>query len=293
MLKIAILGAAGNMGGWFISYFSELGHTLIASDPNDTDLRSATNIDTTNDNQSAVKDADLVVISVPMGLTAEVIRDVAPHMKKDAILCEIASVKTRAVKALKEVSVYPLTLLSLHPLFGPGAQSLNKRIALIPILDLKKEKQLVDTLFPDSEIIVVDAEQHDRVMAVTLSLPYFVNMIVASVLKDEDMTILNQLSGTTFALQLVLAGSIMSHSSEFHVALHKENNHVSDVLKKLISNAELELNRLVDDDVESFEQSYNRIKETLEMGMSLQEKYEEMYRILEALETKPRLELEL
>ena len=291
-MKIAILGAAGNMGRWLIRYFLERGHTLIASDPNDNELRGFTEIESTNDNESAVQDADLVVISVPMGLTADVIRDVAPHMKKNAILCEIASVKSRAVETLKEVSVYPVTPLSLHPLFGPGAHLLNKRIALIPILDLEKEKQLVYTLFPDSEVIVVDAEQHDRIMAVTLSLPYFVNMTVASVLKDEDLTILNQLSGTTFALQLILTGSIMSHSSEFHVALHKENNHVSNVLKKLISNAQLELNRLVDDDVESFEQSYNSIKETLEEGMSLQEKYEEMYRVLEVLETNPNLELE-
>ncbi len=291
-MKIAILGAAGNMGRWFIRYFSERGHTLIASDPTDNGLRDLSDIEITNDNESAVQDVDLVVISVPMGLTAEVIRDVAPHMKKYAILCEIASVKTRALEALKEVSVFPVTPLSIHPLFGPGAKSLNKRIALIPILDLEKEKQLVDTLFPESEIIVVDAEQHDRIMAVTLSLPYFVNMAIASVLKDEDIPLLNQLGGTTFALQLVLAGSIMFHSSRFHFALHNENKHAVHVLKKFLSNVELGLDRLDSDDLESFVQSYNHTKETLEKDMSLHEKYEEMYRILESLETKPNLELE-
>ncbi len=292
-MKIAILGAAGNMGGWLIRYFSELGHTLIASDPNENELRGFSDIEITNDNESAVRDADLAVISVPMGLTAEVIRDVAPRMKKNAILCEIASVKTRALEALKEVSVYPVTPLSIHPLFGPGAKSLNKRIALIPILDLENEKQLVDTLFPECEIIVVNAEQHDRIMAVTLSLPYFVNMAIASVLKDEDMLLMNQLGGTTFALQLVLAGSIMFHSPKFHFALHTENNYAVHVLKKFLSNVELGLNRLAGDDCESFVQSYNHTKETLEEDMSLREKYEEMYRILEILEGKPNLELEL
>jgi len=291
-VKIAILGAAGNMGGWLIRYFSKLGHTLIAFDPNIKELSSFPDVEITDDCRSAVSNAELVIVTVPMELTAEVINDVAPFMKKNAILCEIASVKTRVIEALRVLPEHSVRPLSIHPLFGPGAKSLNKRIAVIPLLDQKQEKQLVETLFPDSEVIVVDAEQHDRIMAVTLSLPYFVNMAVAAVLKKEDITVLKQLSGTTFALQLILAASIMSHSSEFHVALQNENAHTLSILNEFLVSVELGIKQLTDNATESFEQSYNEIKETFGKGVNLQEKYEEMYRILEVLQTSPRMELD-
>jgi prephenate dehydrogenase len=283
-MKIAILGAVGGMGGWLIRYFSQLGHTVIASDPNINELRCSVSVEVAADNKSAVHNVDLVVVSVPMGITADVIREVVPYVRKGTILCEIASMKTKAYGALKEATTHSVRPLSIHPLFGPGAIAIDKRIALIPVLDLNEEKKLVDSLFPDAKIITVEAEKHDRIMAVTLSLPYFVNMVIASLLKDEDITILAQLSGTAFTLQLVLVGSIMFHSPAFHAALYRENPHASNVLKNLLSAANTGFCQLADGDLDSFKRSYNSIKEALAKGMNLQEKYDQMYDVLEALD---------
>ncbi|MHA2360839.1 MAG: prephenate dehydrogenase/arogenate dehydrogenase family protein, partial [Candidatus Thorarchaeota archaeon] len=289
---IAIIGAAGNMGQWLIKYYVEKGHDLIASDPNEFGLKSITetfDVELTDDNVTAVHNADLVVVSVPMEAIAAVIQNIAPHMKRNAILCEIASIKAEAFQAMKNVSSLPIHPLCIHPLFGPGARTLKKKIALIPLKNPEEEKRLVDKLFPESEVIIVDAEEHDKSMALTISLPYFVNMIVASVLKDEDMDMLRHLGGTTFVVQLMLTGSIMSNDSALHASLHRENRHVLDILRKFYSRAEQALAHLEDDNGIVFEQAYNGIKETLEGSMSLTEKYEEMYRVLEVLDSKPRL----
>ncbi|MHA2083577.1 MAG: prephenate dehydrogenase/arogenate dehydrogenase family protein [Candidatus Thorarchaeota archaeon] len=292
-MKIAIIGAAGKMGRWLIKYYGEQGHKLIASDPNQIGLKTAAetfDVELADDNTTTVRNADLVVVSVPMGSTVAVVHDIAPHMKKNSILCEISSVKVKAFEALSKVSSFPIRPLCIHPLFGPGARTLKRRIALIPLKNPEEEKKLVDTIFPESEVIIVEADEHDKTMALTIALPYFVNMIVASVLKDEDMNLLSRLGGTTFAVQLMLTGSIMSNDSALHASLHRENEHVLDILKKFSSRTEQALAHLEDDNGNVFEQAYNGIKETLEESMSLTEKYEEMYRVLEVLDSKSSLE---
>lgn len=285
-MKTAIIGGAGGMGKWLTNHFLKLGHSVIVADPRieqnqDSDIEIASN------NIAAVDNADLVLISVPMKHSAEVIREVLPHMKDESIICEISSLKSNVVEILRTVSTSQIKPLCIHPLFGPGASFLKKKFALIPIQEEEKERELLKSLFPDSQVIIVDADEHDRIMALTLSLPYFTNMILASILKNEDVSLIEKLGGTTFEVQFMLTGSIMSHTPEFHLALHKENNHSTEMLRRLKSEIE-EVLTLLDSNGDEFTQSYNDIKSKLEEQMNLEGKYQEMYRVLQAMEKQKK-----
>ncbi|MHA2021508.1 MAG: hypothetical protein ACW96N_07325 [Candidatus Thorarchaeota archaeon] len=176
-------------------------------------------------------------------------------------------------------------------MFGPGARSLRKKIVLIPILDLEAEDHLVETLFPNCDIIIVDAEEHDRIVALTVSLPYFVNMILTSVLADEDICLLERLGGTTFTVQLMLSGSIMSQPSTLHASLHSGNKHVPALLQKLQLKTKESIASLVDNDIVRFEQFFSEAKESLAVGVDLEKKYEEMYKLLEIMGSENEVEV--
>jgi prephenate dehydrogenase len=292
-MRVAVIGGAGRMGTWLLNHFSNQGATLIASDPNVSELKElATELDIelTVDNTEAVSDVDFVIISVPIGLIDAVVREVVPSMKENAVLCEISSIKTGALNTFRSVSDYPIRTLSIHPLFGQGAQTLRKRIALIPITSEEEELGIVKSLFPESEIIVVDAEEHDRTMALTISLPYFVNLIVASVLRDEDMSSLQRLGGTTFEVQLMLTASVMSNSCALHLDMHKENEYVFDILKKFEDRIRIGLASL-SEEIDDFGEFYSRVKDALGRSVNLTEKYEEMYHVLGLLEEKKATEV--
>ena len=143
----------------------------------------------------------------------------------------------------------------------------------------------LESLFPDSQILIVDENEHDRIMALTLSLPYFTNMILAALLKNEDISLIEQLGGTTFAVQFMLIGSIMSHTPDFHLSLHKENKHSQEILQSMKTRIDETLRVLANNDDE-FTQSYHDIKSTLEEQLNLEEKYQEMYRVLQVMETQ-------
>ncbi|MFW9811889.1 MAG: prephenate dehydrogenase/arogenate dehydrogenase family protein [Candidatus Thorarchaeota archaeon] len=280
-MRTAVIGGAGGMGKLLVEHFLGLGHSVIVSDPKSIDTKNR--VEFTSNNTIAVKDADLVVISVPMDLTTQIVQEVTPFMNENSILCEIATLKSNIVEELKTLGNLGIQPLSIHPLFGPSSEDLRKKYALIPVLDMRREKDLANALFPDSQIIVIESSEHDRFMALTLSLPYFANIILASVLKDEDFTLIEQLSGTTFAIQFMLSMSIMSHSSEFQLALQTENQNSIGVLKAFQTRFAEELSQLENDPI-AFQKSYRKTKSQLEEKLVLEQKYQDMYRILKVLE---------
>ena len=292
-MRVAIIGGAGGMGRWLVNHFLELNHSIVVVDPAINEAKEfQSDIEIATNTEDAVKNSDVVIISVPMRHTAEVIMEVAPNMKKNSVLCEISTLKLNVIEVLRNVSTTQIRPLCIHPLFGPGASSLKKKYALIPVLELEEEKKLVKSLFPKSQIIVVEADDHDKIMALTLSLPYFTNMILASVLNEEDIKLIEQLSGTTFAVQFMLTGSIMSHASTFHLAVHKENKYALEILRKLQSRIEENL-ELLSTDTDGFEQSFSSIKSLLEKKLDLKGKYQEMYRLLEIMEEQKGVDVEL
>ncbi|MFW9886048.1 MAG: prephenate dehydrogenase/arogenate dehydrogenase family protein [Candidatus Thorarchaeota archaeon] len=285
-MRIAIIGAAGQMGMWLINHFVSQGHILVGSDSRSDELRELAethDLILASSNSAAVKDADVVVVSVPVTKTSEVIQNIAPQMKPDAVLCEISSVKGKIPMTLQEASKKGIRPLCIHPMFGPGTRSLKKRIILIPIVNLAVEDGIVEILFPDSEIIVADQEEHDKIIALTISLPYFVNMILASVLADEDVNLLERLGGTTFTMQLMLTASIMSQSHTLHSTMQFENKHVLNLLQKLQLRMRESIASLSDIDFGRFEQIFLEAKNGLGEGVDLGQKYNEMYTVLESL----------
>ena len=148
-MKVAIIGGAGRMGSWFALHFSSRGFPTVLSDLNIDEVRSVASrigAETAENSISAVVDADLALICVPIDDTPGVIQEIAPHMKRGAILAEVSSVKVRAVKALREAASLGVQPLSFHPMFGPAAASLeNKTIVVVQVIDGNVEADTADS----------------------------------------------------------------------------------------------------------------------------------------------------
>ena len=147
------------MGQWLKHHLTGLGHTVSGYD------------ERRDDNPSTLAEADLIIVSVPISVTAEVIRNTVKHMKKGACLMEIASLKTGIHEALLEAASHGFDVLCVHPLFGPSVDNLDgKTVAVIPVMDIECEKAIAARLFPGATLEVVDVCEHDRLMSVILSL---------------------------------------------------------------------------------------------------------------------------
>jgi prephenate dehydrogenase len=198
-MRAGVVGASGGMGGWLTRHLRSLGHTVTAID--------------TRTGLQELDEFDLVVVSVPISSTPEVIRTVAPLMRRDAVLAEIASLKAGSHRALAETARLDVKPLCVHPMFGPSVDSLRGRVvAVVPVVDEEGEHELAEWLFPGADLVTLDAVRHDHCMAVVLSLPYAVNLAFAKALSGEDLALATRMAGSTFALQYTLAQSVAGES---------------------------------------------------------------------------------
>lgn len=287
-MKVSIIGGYGRMGRWLTRYFVAQGHKVIISGADlqkTKNFAEAAGVDFAKNNIEAVKDADLVVVSVPIPITAKVIREIVPHVKKDAVVAEISSLKSGVVEALAEAADFGVKPLSIHPLFGPGAKKMRgQKIAVAPVFDGDAEVKLAENLFPEAKMIIVDAEEHDRAMALILALPYFVNVVFASVVGEENLEALKKLAGTTFPLQLTLAESVMAEDSALHTSIQIDNKYARRYLAKFISKAKAIEKLIAEKDKAEFAALCNKTRDLLSKDPDFSKAYERTYKILETLQ---------
>jgi prephenate dehydrogenase len=183
---------------------------------------------------SVISEVDMVLLCTPIKEIPDIVRTIVPDMKQGSILCEISSLKMRTVAALKNHGddVQPL---AIHPMFGPDIKEIqDQTIVVVPVSDQDKEVALAKSLFKDMNIIVADAETHDRIMASILALPYFMNLAFACTLSTENMSLMREMAGTTFTVQLAVTQSIVGESPELIESLINENIFSKDMINKFI-----------------------------------------------------------
>jgi prephenate dehydrogenase len=286
-MKIAIIGGAGRMGRWLTQYFISHGHRIIISDivlENARELEKLSNVEVASKNSEAVKSANLIIISTPLEIAPKVIEEVARHAIKGSVIIEICSIKSKVIQLMRKLADTGIRPLSIHPLFGPGAKDLeNRRIAVIPLVDSKVEIRLARDLFPEAKLVTIEADEHDRCMAVTLSLVYFINSVFSWVISEKDLLFLKELEGTTFKMQMVLAESIMSEEPSLNASIQIENRYTLDLIDNFLSKAIRLKTLILERNSNDFSAIHESIESVLHQDPDFSKAYKRMYKLLDIL----------
>jgi prephenate dehydrogenase len=237
------------MGSFFARYFLERGDTVRGSDPNKgrADHKATEGggkLSYYKTNVEAVRGCDVTVLAVPMDSTLKVAREVAPKLKPGSALVEISSVKGETLPALRKVVGDGVELLSIHPLFGPALES-RKGMKIAVIVGKKgdgRETALAQRLFPEARIIPMSRKEHDRTMAVVLSLTHLLNVVYAGTVSqflspDEFMKV----STPNSSMQLTLAEAVLAQDVRLSYAIQSHNPYS----KKVARAASRELKRVL------------------------------------------------
>jgi len=151
------------------------------------------------DPAAAARDADLVVLCVPIGAYAQVTQTIAPVLKPGAIVSDVGSVKQAAVAAMAPHIPEGVHLVPGHPLAGTEKSGPDAGFAeLFPgrwlILtppdgaDEAATRKVAD-LWRRCGMMVerMTPEHHDRVLAITSHLPHLIAYtIVGTATNLED-----------------------------------------------------------------------------------------------------------
>src|SRR5215212_7108773 len=271
------------MGSWFTSYFALRGLDVSVYDINQNILKTPPHVKVQTSLLHCVEDADLVFVSVPVQKTPQAIRECTKNMKDGAIIAEISSVKDKTFAALKKTPIR-LRPLCIHPMFGPGAsKKVDIRVLLVPVRNEKMELKIANEIFENANVMVLpNAKQHDKSIAIVLGLTYFANIVFAKVISSgNNVSILKQVSGTTFGLQSLIAESIFTEEPELVIALIRENTYAKRYINHYLKDAGALARLVIANDSKDLKAELQKIKLSMQKGQDLQQSYKRMYELID------------
>jgi prephenate dehydrogenase len=254
-LKVAVIGAAGAMGSFFVKYFLGNGHEVVGSDAHRV-AGFPSGFTFVGSNRDAALGADVVIVAVPMRMTANVVREISPSLKRGVKLVEMTSVKGRMHAELRRiVALRKAILLSIHPLFGPLSKSKNFKICVI---GNRRDEASARLLFPRAKTILLGAEEHDRLMAYTLSLVHLLNLaFVSAVDSGVGVKEFKRIATPLASAQLDLGQAVLSQNPLLFAHIQAENPFLPDVLSNVISQLEGFRGWLEQKDTTKFEKRFS------------------------------------
>lgn len=286
MKQISIIGAGGKMGSWFIDFFSHKKDiTLKVFDINPQSLKSAPNLIVEYTIKDCVKSSDVVILCVPLKITAKMIEKCSKLMKPKSILLEISSIKNKSFKELMNIN-NKIVPICIHPMFGPGASILKKsKIIFIPVKNSQKEIRIVKKIFPGFQIFEVkDVDLHDRMMGIVLGLTYFINILFTDAIKNENHHDLLTFGGTTFRIQSIISESILNDDPHLICSLLFDNHFFQKELLKFNKRI-IEYEKLIKNQNKSkFLKNLTNLKSSAQRSKDLGVSYSKMYKFMNILE---------
>jgi len=201
---ITIIGGRGKMGQFFTRELSQNGHQL----------RAFGNQDWSNA-KKLLGDADLVLVSVPIERTVEVIKRTAQYLKPTTAIADITSVKTEPVKAMLEY--HKGAVMGLHPMFGPKVESFAEQIVVVCSgRDDKKFQWLLDFFkIKGSNLVKSTPEEHDKMMVIIQAMRHFARFSLGVFLAEENIDIQRSLSmaSPTYRQEIDILKRLFAQSS--------------------------------------------------------------------------------
>ena len=286
--RITIIGGTGRMGKWFAKFFQNKGYNVIISSRSPKKAASIAKeleVEYETNYYKASQIADIVLIATPIEVTAEIIHKISKSMKAGSILFDIASVKGEIIEALEEAKDLGIRTLSVHPMFGPGTKKIDgKKVLIIPVNKSSELLKEVSDLFKGASIHIIESGKvHDKMIALTLSLPHFLNIAFAKTIAKFDIKELKKFQGPTFSLQLLISESVLSENPDLYYEIQKQNHVFLKILNILLDEIKESALSIKNGNKEQFCLDFQKAKVALSRDPEFQDAYENFYKALEVV----------
>lgn len=247
---VVVVGGRGRMGSLFARMLTLSGYDVRVVERDDAPEQVA----------GAVADAGLVVVSVPIHDTVQVIRSLPP-LPADCLLVDLTSTKRAAVATMLEV--HPGPVLGLHPMFGPDVDSLAKQVvAAVPGRDPEASRWLVEQMrLWGARVHELPAETHDELMGLIQALRHFSTFVYGWHLahEDHDLSELLALSSPIYRLELVMVGRLFAQDADLYYDIITASPDVVALIQRYLTRYAQAFELLLRGDREEFVERFREI----------------------------------
>ena len=192
-MNVGIIGGSDGLGKTLIYYFRDEFEVYITGRDHKKGRQVAEEMGVSyiESNEGLANISDILVVSVPIQYTCDVIREVAPFMKSGSLMVDVTSVKEGPSRTMAEVLPDTVEYIPTHPVFGPRTTRLDNQV--IVLTADKKGKwygKVYDYLAgKNMRIIETSAEKHDFMMSIVQVLTHFSFISTASAIEKLKVNI--------------------------------------------------------------------------------------------------------
>lgn len=147
--------------------------------------------------QDAVLDADLIILAVPVGAMSKVMEQISGQLKPGAVITDTGSTKRSVIQDISPLVPQACHFIPSHPLAGTefsgpsaGFPSLfeNRYWLVLPqAVPQEHVERLADFLRSLGALVeFMDADYHDRVLAITSHLPHLIAYTIVGTAVDLE-----------------------------------------------------------------------------------------------------------
>jgi prephenate dehydrogenase len=204
-MKIAVLGA-GRMGGWFAKMLSQNNKVCIY-DINQSRAERIRSVKVLNKYPELQGfKPDIFINAVSLENTIEVFESASPYLPDDCIISDVASVKGKIPDYYRKQTY---RFVSVHPMFGPtfaNVDKINEENVIIIKESDREGAHFFQNFFSNLGLSIYEYsfEQHDQMIAYSLTIPFASTMVFASCMNNTAVP------GTTFKKHLEIAKGLLS-----------------------------------------------------------------------------------
>ncbi|MBH8554119.1 bifunctional chorismate mutase/prephenate dehydrogenase [Nostocaceae cyanobacterium CENA357] len=184
--RITIIGGHGRMGKLFKEQLTAGGHNVSVLEQEDWEYA-----------EQLLSPAELVLVSVPIAYTVDVIKRATKYIAPTTALCDITSIKIQPTQAMLEHHCGPV--MGLHPMFGPNITSfLEQKVVVCPGRNDNSFEWLLDFIKGQGgELVVCTPEEHDEMMVIIQAMQHFCRFSMGVFLAEASIDIGRSLTMST------------------------------------------------------------------------------------------------
>ncbi len=228
MRRILILGGTGETGSWFARYFKAKGYEVAVWGPSGrVDVAERLGVIFAHDVMAEAERSDIVLVSVTIENTVEVIRQVAPAMQPGSLIMDVTSVKSEPVQAMKIYAPVGVEALGTHPMFGPTMPSMRGQTIILTPVEERTGRWLneISSLFQSdgAHVEILGSEEHDRIMAVVQALTHFAYIGIGATLEALQFDVGNsrRFMSPVYEIMIDFVGRILDQNPELYASIQK------------------------------------------------------------------------
>jgi len=254
-MRIGIIGGTRGLGKTLASILKKegfdvtiTGRDTVTGNQVSEDLK----VKYSNNNKKTASESDIIIISVPISTTSDVIKEIAKSIPPKSLVVDVTSVKVEPTNLMKNLLNDDVEFIPTHPVFGPRTTNLDGQVVVLtPISPKQKEGKWYPKVLKflnEKKVRIIESspEEHDNMMAVVQVLTHFSYISTASAIKKLGINIKDtrKFASPIYNLMVDMISRIVSQNPFLTYSIQLENQN-GEKVRQTFAESVLELKEVL------------------------------------------------